>query len=41
MILRTVGVRIEDVKNREKWRSRTKVADPKYLGGKRRRKRPK
>jgi len=31
--MRTAGVCVGDVKYREKWRSRTRVADPKNLGG--------
>ncbi len=33
--MRLVGVGIGDVKDRDKWRFRTRVADPKELGGRR------
>ena len=33
--MRAVGVCIGDVKDRDRWRFRTRVADPKKLGGRR------
>jgi len=37
--MRAVGVCVEDVENRKKWRFKTKVADPKLFGERRRRRR--
>jgi len=37
--MRAAVVCIEDVKNQDKWRFRTKVSDPKQLKGKQRRRR--
>jgi len=37
--MRAVGVCIGDVKNQDKWRFRTRVADLKELGGRRGRRR--
>lgn len=36
--MRAVGVGVEGVKDRDKWRSWIEVADPKHLGRKRKRK---
>jgi len=35
--MRAAGVCVEDDEDRDKWRSRTRVADPKQLGRRRRR----
>jgi hypothetical protein len=37
--MRAVGVCEKDIENREDWRFRTRVADPKYLAEKRRKRR--
>jgi hypothetical protein len=37
--MRAVGVYVGDVENRDKWRLRTRVADPKYLRERRSRRR--
>jgi len=32
-IMRAVGVCVMDIEDRDKWRSKTWVTDPKYIGG--------